>query len=217
VLVEIKFCGLTRPADAALGAALGAQYLGVVFAESPRRVDVAGALRVFSELRGGPKRVGVFGAASSAEIGRTAQAVALDVVQMHADPSVADVEAVRALFSGEIWAACRIAGGRLPRGLPGLAAAADRLLLDARSGNGGPMGGTGRQFAWEAVAHTVAELLPHTRLVVAGGLTPANVARAIELFSPSVVDVSSGVECSPGIKDEDLMRAFVRAVGADAT
>ncbi|MGH7711233.1 MAG: phosphoribosylanthranilate isomerase, partial [Gemmatimonadaceae bacterium] len=89
--VDVKFCGLTRPDDAALGAALGAGYLGVVFAASPRRVDAAGARAVFAAVPpDGPKRVGVFGAAPAEQIARTAAEVSLDVVQLHADPRGSD-------------------------------------------------------------------------------------------------------------------------------
>lgn len=214
--VEVKFCGLTRASDAALGARLGAGYLGVVFAESRRRVDSARARAVFGLLPDAvttPRRVGVFGPVVPAEIARTVHDVGLHVVQLAGDPSLRDVLALRELFAGEIWASRRIAGASVPDDLAELASAADRVLLDARPDNGTALGGTGRTFDWEAVAPHLSSLQAGTRLVVAGGLTPGNVGRAIELFAPSVVDVSSGVERAPGIKDEGLMRAFVQAVG----
>lgn len=212
--VDVKFCGLTRPADARMGASLGARFLGVVFAESKRRVDTVRARAIFrplAELRDPPSRVGVFGTASTLEILATATQVGLDVVQLHADPKPSDVRALRDAFGGEIWAARRIDGDQLPDDLDEIASVADRVLLDGRLEKGAPLGGGGRSFAWEAVA----DQLRHRsipRLVVAGGLTPENVGVAIELLAPSVVDVSSGVEQSVGIKDEALMRAFVRAV-----
>lgn len=214
--VDVKFCGLTRAADAALGATLGAGYLGVVFAESRRRVDAAEARAVFAPLPdgSGPRRVGVFGAATVEEIARTAKDVDLDVVQLSGDPSAPDILQLRELFAGEIWATRRIAGSSAPPDLEELAVVADGLLLDARAPGGTALGGTGSTFDWEALAPRLAQLRRSTRLVVAGGLTPANVGRAIDLLSPSVVDVSSGVERAPGIKDELLMRAFVRAAGA---
>ena len=213
--VEVKFCGLTRTEDAALGAALGASYLGVVFADSPRRVDAAGARAIFTGVPHGPRRVGVFGALPAAEIARTAADVGLDVVQLHGDPEADDVRTLRACFEGEIWAACRVAGGDLPGGLASLAETADRLLIDSCAGNGRFLGGTGTSFDWDAVARALSRLGFDSRIVLAGGLTPANVGRAIEALSPSVVDVSSGVEESPGIKSEELMRAFIEAVGAN--
>jgi phosphoribosylanthranilate isomerase len=219
VTASVKFCGLTRPADARLGASLGARFLGVVFAESRRRVDGVRASAIFrplAELRDPPGRVGVFGAASALEILATAAQVGLDVIQLHADPKPSAVRSLRDSFDGEIWATRRIEGEQLPEDLDEIASVADRVLLDARLENGAPLGGGGRRFAWEAVA---SQLKHHSipRLVLAGGLTPENVGLAIELFAPSVLDVSSGVEQSVGVKDEALMRAFVRAVGAGAT
>lgn len=215
---SVKFCGLTRAADARLGASLGARFLGVVFAESRRRVDAARALDVFAplaEFADPPKRVGVFGAASSQEILATAAQVGLDVIQLHADPKPSDVSALRDSFGGEVWAARRIEGEQLPEDLDEIANVADRVLLDARLENGAPLGGGGRTFAWGAIASEL-EQRAIRQLVLAGGLTPENVGVAIELFDPSVVDVSSGVEQSVGVKDEALMRAFVKAVGAGA-
>jgi phosphoribosylanthranilate isomerase len=214
VRVEIKFCGLTRPADAALGAALGARYLGVIFAPSPRRLDASAAKRLFQEVPAGPKRVGVFGDATPDEVARTAQEVRLDVIQLHADPKAAYVEAVRQRVGGEVWAACRIEGDTVPNDLASLAAAADAILLDARPANGSTLGGTGKSFDWEAVVEQISSAVGRTPIVLAGGLSPANVARAIAIMAPGTVDVSSGVESAPGIKDENLMRAFARAVGA---
>jgi phosphoribosylanthranilate isomerase len=218
VTASVKFCGLTRPADARLGASIGARFLGVVFAESRRRVDAVRARAIFrplAELRDPPRRVGVFGAASTLEILASAHQVGLDVIQLHADPKPSDVRGLRDSFGGEIWAARRIEGEQLPEDLDEIAGVADRVLLDTRLEHGAPLGGGGRAFAWEAItAQLKHRSIP--RLVLAGGLTPENVGLAIELFAPSVVDVSSGVEQSVGVKDEALMRAFVRAVGAGA-
>jgi phosphoribosylanthranilate isomerase len=214
VPVDVKFCGLTRREDAALGASIGARYLGVVFAESPRRIDAVSARAIFTGVPHGPKRVGVFGPVGALEIAQTAGDVGLDVVQLHSDPSADDVRTLRSHFDGEIWAACRVAGGELPEGVASLAQVADRLLIDSRAANGKALGGTGTSFDWNAVAGALSQRGLELGIVLAGGLTPANVGRAIEALSPSVVDVSSGVEESPGIKNEALMRAFVEAVGA---
>jgi phosphoribosylanthranilate isomerase len=107
-----------------------------------------------------------------------------------------------------------VAGGELPEGVASLAQVADRLLIDSRAANGKALGGTGTSFDWNAVAGALSRRGLELGIVLAGGLTPANVGRAIEALSPSVVDVSSGVEESPGIKNAALMRAFVEAVGA---
>ncbi|MGQ0539069.1 MAG: phosphoribosylanthranilate isomerase [Gemmatimonadaceae bacterium] len=212
--VEVKFCGLTRAADAALGEALGARYLGVVFAASPRQVDTARARTVFAGVSAsrGARRVGVFGRLDAETIAAIAADVSLDVAQLHSDPSPAEIAALRRVFGGEIWAARRIDGAVLPNDLLELAGAADRVLLDARSGVLESLGGTGRTFDWAGTAGPLAPLRRRAGYVLAGGLTPGNVARAISQLDPAIVDVSSGVERSPGVKDEQLMRSFMRAV-----
>lgn len=204
-MAEIKFCGLTRPEDARAASEVGAAYAGVIFAGGPRRVipDVA---RAVLDHAGGARRVGVFGTQGTAEVERVARAVGLDVVQLHADPTPEVVRAARAATGAQVWAVVRLAGGVLPGGIEELAAAADAIVLDARVE--GQLGGTGVSLAWESLALPPAV----ARLVLAGGLTPDNVARGIRALRPEIVDVSSGVERSPGIKDEAAMRAFAAAV-----
>ena len=211
-MVEVKFCGLTRAADALAAAELGAGYTGVIFAGGPRCLTLDQALHV---LPAGvdPKKVGVFGGKPPEEIARAAEILALDVVQLHADPDASAVEALRRLFGGRIWAAVRCAGDKLPDGVDGLFAAADAVLLDARVA--GAMGGTGTALPWSALARAVERARGSAgRLVLAGGLTPENVGTAIRQMAPDVVDVSSGVEQSPGVKDHARMRQFVAAAHA---
>lgn len=208
--VEIKFCGMTRAADAEYGASLGAAYVGVIFAESPRRVDPAAASLVLAGVRQGVRTVGVFGHASVQTIATVASDVGLDIVQLHGDPSPDVVERMRRRFSGAVWAAIRIDGGALPDNAAGLLGAADAVVLDARVA--GQLGGTGHSFDWDAIAGTLERRRGHARVVLAGGLSPENVARAVHIIAPDVVDVSSGVESAPGIKDHARMREFRDAV-----
>src|SRR5438552_12441739 len=133
VLAKVKFCGMTRPQDAALAAEIGASYVGVVFADGPRRVDPATGGRILDAAGNGVKRVGVFGTNDPEEVRRAAAAARLDVVQLHADPSSADVKAIRQKFRGEIWAAIRIAGTHIPGDAELLFDTADAIVLDARS------------------------------------------------------------------------------------
>lgn len=216
--VEVKFCGLTRPADAALGARLGARYLGVILTESPRRVTAEQATALFSaaEEEGSPRRVGVFGGEPPEDVARHAQAIGLQIVQLHADPTAEQVRAVRSRFGGEIWAARRLRGAAVPDDISEIASVADRVLFDARPSRGSTLGGSGESFDWEALAAALNGLTPAIDFVLAGGLRPANVVRAVELLQPSVVDVSSGVEEQPGIKDPRLMKAFVYALAVRA-
>jgi phosphoribosylanthranilate isomerase len=210
MLAKVKFCGMTRPEDAALGAEVGASYIGVVFAEGPRRVTSTRAKAILDAAGEKVKRVGVFGTNDPDAIRRTADEVALDVVQLHADPTPADVSAIRDNFGGEIWAAVRIGTPNIPAEAESLFDLADAVVLDARSEN--VLGGTGRALPWDRIAADLARDRGSSAVVLAGGLNPTNVASAIRTLAPDVVDVSSGIESAPGAKDPWLMRQFFAAV-----
>lgn len=205
---RIKLCGMTRAEDVAAAVEAGADYVGVIFAGGPRHLTAERARDVVAPARGRARVVGVFGPQPPAEIASVAQAVSLDVVQLHADPDVAAIEAVRGAFSGPVWAALRIADSFPSDRAAGLFRAADGVVLDARVA--GALGGTGRTLDWGRLALQLARVRgARALLVLAGGLTPDNVSEAVQLLTPDVVDVSSGIERSPGIKDHDQVRAFV--------
>ena len=151
----------------------------------------------------------MFGTNDPDFVGRTAAVARLDVVQLHADPSSSEVNAIRQKFRGEIWAAIRIAGAHIPGDAELLFDTADAIVLDARSEK--RLGGTGQALPWSDVAADLARDRGSSAVVLAGGLKPGNVASAIRTLGPDVVDVSSGVESSPGIKDPWLMREFFAA------
>jgi phosphoribosylanthranilate isomerase len=209
VLAKVKFCGMTRPHDAALGAEIGASYIGVVFADSPRRVSPDAAKKILDAAGQGVRRVGVFGTNDPDEIARIADASQLDILQLHADPTPNDLKAIRKKFSGEIWAAIRIAGPHIPPESEMLFDAADAVVLDARSDK--RLGGTGHALPWDQLAIDLARDRRSSAVVLAGGLKPGNVGVAIRTLAPDVVDVSSGIESAPGIKDPWLMREFFAA------
>lgn len=214
--VEVKFCGLVRPADAAAAARSGAAYLGVIFAESPRRLLPDAARLVLdagtrSASASSARRVGVFGRGPAADVGRIALEAELDIVQLHGDPGPGEIEDVRAYFAGAVWAVLRLEDAELPGDAETLAREADAIVIDAKAP--GSLGGTGRALDWRRLAPALAAIRSHAPLVLAGGLTPENVAAAIALLQPDVVDVSSGVEGAPGVKDHGRMRAFAEAAG----
>jgi len=200
---------MTRPIDAALAAEIGASYVGVVFADGPRRVTPAQARTILDSAGGSVKRAGVFGTNSPDEIARFSEEARLDVVQLHADPTNDDVRAVRKQFSGEVWAAIRISGSHIPPYAELLFDTADAVVLDARSEK--RLGGTGEALPWNDLALDLARDRGGSAVVLAGGLKPGNVASAIRTLAPDVVDVSSGVESCPGVKDPWLMREFYAA------
>jgi len=205
---------MTRPEDAAQAAALGARYIGVILAEGPRTLTAAAAQAVFAAVPKGVAgpiaRVGVFGVTSPEQLAARALELGLDVVQLHGDPDARTVSAVRSLWSGQVWAVQRVDGAELPDGVADLFDVADGVVLDARVA--GKLGGTGVALPWEQLRDRVGKFRGRrARLVLAGGLRPENVAHAVDVLQPDVVDVSSGVEAvagGVGVKDHDLMRAF---------
>lgn len=211
---RVKVCGLMRHVDVAAAEAEGAWYGGAILSPGHRRsvdLDAASAIFAGSRLR----RVGVFVDADAATIRRAVTLVGLDVVQLHGDEPPSLAVELRKLGGVAIWKAVRLrspaefldAAGRF-------AGAADGLLLDGWTS--AAHGGAGASFDWEAVAARRDALPPDVDLVVAGGLRPENVARAVSLLRPAAVDVSSGVESEPGTKDQRLIRAFVAAARVPA-
>jgi phosphoribosylanthranilate isomerase len=214
VAIEIKFCGMTRAEDAREAARLGAAYVGVIFAAGPRQLTVDRAAQVLGGLPRTVRRVGVFATDDHDAIANSARELGLHVVQLHGDYDLPGIDRIRRRFPGEVWAVVRIAESKLPMQVGELFAAADAVLLDAKVP--GKLGGTGVTLAWEELAQQLRVLRDAARakLVVAGGLRAENVSEAIRLLRPGIVDVSSGVETAPGIKDHARMRAFRDAVHA---
>ena len=206
--VEVKICGLTRAADARAAAELGAHYVGVIFAGGPRTLEPDKARAVLDGGGATVRRVGVFGDADTKTIVATVSKAKLDIVQLHADPDSDKVGAIRDATGARVWAVLRVSGRVDTTALHALWERADALVLDSRVK--GVLGGSGVTFDW-AVAEKATSARPG-RLVVAGGLTATNVGEAIETLSPDVVDVSSGVESSPGIKDHARISDFIEAV-----
>lgn len=208
----VKICGLTRAEDARIAEEAGASYLGVILAGGPRLLTPAQAHHVLGPRRHGVRRGAVFGDQPVHEVIVLAQALDLDVVQLHGTRSTAEVHAIVAETGRTVWPVLRVAGSRLPPEAVVLAAAADAVVLDAHVV--GQLGGTGVTLDWSGLAEDVERLreaVPSMTLVVAGGLRAENVREAIRLLSPHVVDVSSGVESAPGVKDPAQVQRFVRA------
>ena len=204
----VKICGTTNLEDALAAVDAGADALGFVFAESPRRVDLSVAGQITRSLPEGIERVGVFVNETAARIRGIVQEAGMTAVQLHGDES--PEFAAGLVESGlRIFKAVPVRGGFAAR----MIAFADRgkvdaVLLDTAAGL---RGGTGVSFDW----HSVAEYMPRhgedIKVVIAGGLTPQSVPYAVRILRPWGVDVSSGVEREPGKKDHEKVRAFVKA------
>lgn len=209
----VKICGLVRPTDAQHAERSGADYLGVILASGPRLLDLGAAAQVLGARRAGVQRVGVFGHRPASEIADMATGLDLDVAQLHGEPTVGDIAHILAATGRAVWPVLRVDGTAVPEQAASLARAAGSLVLDAKVV--GQLGGTGVALDWSGLRDAIAQLrrdVPGMQLVLAGGLNPENVAHAMQLLSPDVVDVSSGVEVSPGVKDPVAVERFVQAV-----
>jgi phosphoribosylanthranilate isomerase len=206
----VKICGVCSPRDAALVREAGADVVGVILdAPGPRRRTDAQARRIYAAAAG-LLRAGVFQDAAVGAVVARASALSLDIVQLHGDESAAAVTAVRAAGPWAVWKAIRVRDADAVReACVRWADRVDGVLVDAYSP--GAAGGTGLRFDWEAVAARRPALPPGVAFIVAGGLRATNVARAIAVLGPDVVDVSSGVERAPGEKAPAEVGAFVAA------
>lgn len=211
--VEAKVCGLVRPEDAAVAAGAGAAYLGVILAPGGKRTVTASAARaIFAELP--VQRVGVFVNASADDLMSVARSIGLHVLQLHGEEPPELAASLRdAGFT--VWKALRPrSGAEFAAEAARYAGSADAILLDGFSADA--RGGTGARFPWEEVAAHRDALPAGIRLIAAGGLNPSNVAEAARILRPDVVDVSSGVESAPGVKDHDAVRAFIAAARGES-
>jgi len=208
-LFQIKICGITSAKDARFAALAGADAIGLNFYDqSARYLKPADAESLVPTIPKTVARVGVFVNADLAEINDAVEKLALDYVQLHGDEppellgNIAQGKVIRAFRFGDdgftpivsYLDACQSLG-RIP----------DVILLDAHQPH--EYGGTGKQIDWSAVT-ACREFVGDTPWVLAGGLTPFNVADAITVTDADAVDTASGVETSPGVKDPLLMRAF---------
>jgi phosphoribosylanthranilate isomerase len=203
-MVRVKICGVTTPEDACLAAELGAHAIGLnFFPESPRSISPFTARNIIRELPPFVASVGVFVNWAPEPVIALSQALRLAAAQLHGDETPQTVaEVARKL---PVIKALRLEKGGAPLGLP-RHRAATAFLLDAVSP--GQFGGTGCTTDW-GQARTLAQ---SHRVILAGGLTPENIAEAILTVRPFAVDISSGVEALPGKKDAVKLRALFREI-----
>jgi phosphoribosylanthranilate isomerase len=206
--VRVKVCGITRPEDAELAVELGAWALGfILWRRSPRAADPAVAAGIALALRRRVELVGVFVNASLDEIAQAAEALHLSHVQLHGDEGPAFCGEVARRTGAKVIKAVRVAGASDFQDLERFHT--DFHLLD--TGARGKYGGTGETWDW-ALAARRRRKIP---AILSGGLTADNVAAGIAAVDPYAVDVASGVEAAPGVKDPDKLAAFMAAVPAE--
>jgi phosphoribosylanthranilate isomerase len=212
--VAVKICGLTRPGDARVAAGAGARYVGLVFFEpSPRNLALDTAREIALEAPVGVAKVALTVDATDAFLDGLVETVPLDLLQLHGRESPGRVAEIRARLGLPVMKAVGIAdAGDLPR-IAEYADAADQILIDAKPPREAALpGGNGLSFDWRLIAGR-----RWTQpWMLAGGLKPDTVGEAIRLTGAWQVDVSSGVESAPGVKDAGRIAAFVHAARADA-
>lgn len=206
----IKVCGITDPENAAAVASCGVDAIGLNFFPGSKRFVADRASEVRGEIPQSVAAIGLFVNASVAAMRLAIETYALDAIQLHGDEPASVVED---LSPCPVYRAIRVSNGQIgatieravqelvsPQNLAG-------ILIDAASLKG--LGGTGEAIDWMELRDS---MQPHwPRLVLAGGLSPANVANAIKVVAPWGVDVASGVEQRPGVKDKQLVEKFVAA------
>lgn len=208
-MVEVKICGITDDETMEAAIEAGADHVGLVFfAKSPRAVTADQAADLVQLLDGLVSKVGLFVDADDALLDEVLGRVRLDLLQFHGSETPERIEQVRLEYGVPVMKVIPVATALDLAAAEPFWDVADRLLFDAKPPKGSALpGGNALAFDW-AILNGLQAKLPW---MLAGGLTPANVAEAIRISGARAVDVSSGVESAPGIKDADKIRAFIKA------
>jgi len=207
--IKVKICGLRDKAHIRAAARAGAAYVGFVFFKrSPRNLTVAEAQQLALEVPPGVAKVALTVNADDATLDAIIETVPLDMLQLHGAESPERVAVVRERYGLPVMKAVGIADEADLGAIAEFGRVADQLLVDAKPPMGAALpGGNGLSFDWRLIA---GRRWP-VPWMLAGGLTPGNVAEAVHLTGARQVDVSSGVETTPGIKDEGLIADFIAA------
>ena len=206
---KVKICGLTRPQDVETAIAAGVDYLGfIVEAASKRRLDVRSAARLAGPASGVIPRVAVTVNASEPLLEQIVRFMAPDFIQCHGDETPAHLARIGEQFGVKTIKAVPIANKDDIAKAAMFRGACDLILYDAKPPAGAPRGGHGLAFDWMLLAYSARPKV----FVLAGGLNPDNALEAIKRTKAPILDVSSGVEAAPGLKDPAKIKAFMKAV-----
>ena len=208
----VKICGLSTPATLDVALEAGADMVGFVFfPPSPRHLDLAQARELGARVRGRAGKVALTVDADDATLGNIVETLRPDLLQLHGKESVARIRDIKQTFGLPVMKAVGVETAADLASLPGYAAIADRILFDARAPKDATRpGGLGMPFDW----HLLENLDLEIPFMLSGGLTADNLAEALRVTRAGGVDVSSGVESAPGVKDADMIRDFIRAARA---
>ncbi|MBD3275935.1 MAG: phosphoribosylanthranilate isomerase [Candidatus Marinimicrobia bacterium] len=200
-MIPVKICGITRLEDAEKAASLGAAAIGFIFyRKSPRYIQPEEAAAISQSVSSKVKKVGVFVNAAQKEVNRIAEIAGLDFVQLHGEESPEYIKSIEPPVIKAFRVKQNFDSAQLEK------YHVHAMLFDAFTK--GEYGGTGQSFDWQNVIIERND----TPVILAGGLTPENVCEAIEQFQPEALDVSSGVETEPGVKDHTRLQALFNAI-----
>jgi len=208
----VKICGLSTRETLDVALRAGADMVGFVFfPPSPRHIGLEAARDLGRRAHGRAAKVALTVDADDATLGNIVETLRPDILQLHGRETVARLRDIKAKFALPVMKAIPVETAADLAPLPGYAAAADRILFDARAPRQATRpGGLGTVFDW----HLLEKLDLRLPFMVSGGLNAGNVAEALRITHAGGVDISSGVESSPGIKDPEMIRAFIRAARA---
>lgn len=208
----VKICGLSTPATLDVALEAGADMVGFVFfSPSPRHLDLARARELGARVKGRAGKVALTVDADDATLGNIVETLRPDLLQLHGKETVARIRDIKHKFGLPVMKAMGVETAADLASLPGYATVADRILFDARAPKEATRpGGLGMPFDW----HLLENLALGIPFMLSGGLSAANIQDAVRITRAGGVDVSSGVESAPGVKDADLIRDFVRAARA---
>lgn len=209
-MTRIKICGLSTPETLETALHAGADYVGfVMLSASPRFVAPDAARRLVDQARGQAKTVLLFADTPREAIDRLIRDLEPDLIQLHGRETITDIRDAKSNYGLPVIRAVGVGSAEDLAGLDAVEDAADHLLLDARPPTGADRtGGHGLAFDWSLLAGRTFE----KPWFLAGGLNPDNVADAVRATGAPMVDVSSGVETAPGVKDAGRITAFIQAV-----
>ena len=210
--LTVKICGLSTPETLDVALAEGADMVGFVFfPASPRHINLETARELGRQVKGGALKVALTVDADDATLANIVETLRPDILQLHGKETVARLRDIKQAFGVKLMKVLAVETAADLAPLAGFAAVADRILFDARAPKGATRpGGLGAVFDW----HVLEKLDLKLPFMVSGGLNAGNVAEAIRVTRAGGVDVSSGVERGPGIKDPDMIRDFIRAARA---
>jgi phosphoribosylanthranilate isomerase len=208
----VKICGLSTRETLEVALDAGADMVGFVFfPPSPRHLSLETARDLGRQAKRRAVKVALTVDADDATLSNIVEALQPDILQLHGKETTARLRDIKQKFGLELMKAVAVEGAADLAALPGYAAVADRILFDARPPKGAPRpGGLGAVFDWHVLEHLDLKL----PFMVSGGLNADNVAQALRVTRAGGVDVSSGVEREPGVKDGEMIRAFIRAARA---